>query len=73
MPKLWYVATYGDLGLDIAFYSDPLEYGRALAYARREHSAGAVDTYQYGEVSVDPPRTIPTRAQLDAVLDDPSK
>lgn len=26
----WYIATYGDMGLDVEFFSDPLAYGRAL-------------------------------------------
>lgn len=39
----YYVATYGDGGLDVQFYSDPLEYGRAVQSAKRDHDRGHND------------------------------
>ena len=49
MPR-FYVATYGDLGLEIEFYSDPLEYGRDIRTAARQHDNQEIDTYTYGSI-----------------------
>jgi len=46
----FYVATYGDMGLDVSFYSDPLEYGRAVKEAERLHRADDLDSYVNGRV-----------------------
>lgn len=47
----FYVATYGDAGLDVEFFSDALAYGRAVRAAQREHDAGKLDSYTNGEVN----------------------
>ena len=49
MPR-FYVATYGDLGLEIEFYFDPLRYGRDIRKAEREHANQKLDTYTYGTI-----------------------
>ena len=49
MPR-FYVATYGDLGLEIEFYFDPLRYGRDIRKAEREHASQKLDTYTYGTI-----------------------
>jgi len=50
----YYVATYGDLGLEVQFFDDPLEYGRAVQDARRQHRIGEYDTYTHGPVDQAP-------------------
>lgn len=55
-PKLWFVASYGDGGLDVQFYSDPLAYGRAvleakIAWEQGHNETGEdIDSYTNGEV-----------------------
>jgi len=49
----FYVATYGDLGLEVEFYSDPLKYGRDIRRAAREHANQKLDTYTYGSIPLD--------------------
>jgi hypothetical protein len=52
----YYVATYGDGGLDVQFYANPLEYGRAVLQAQRDHERGRndhgedIDSYVNGKV-----------------------
>lgn len=54
-PKLWFVASYGDGGLDVQFYSDPLAYGRAvreakIAWEQGHNETGEdIDSYTNGE------------------------
>lgn len=61
--KLWYVATYGDLGLQVEFYDCPLAYGRASRTAEREHREGDLDTFTHGSAEVWPPRIAPAEAK----------
>jgi hypothetical protein len=46
---LRYVATSGDLGMDVRFYTDALEYARAVKYVMAEHKSGHVDQYLHGD------------------------
>ncbi|OCJ11486.1 hypothetical protein A6U87_27480 [Rhizobium sp. AC44/96] len=46
----FYIATYGGMGLDVAFYSDPLAYGREIQKAKREHESDKLDSYTYGDI-----------------------
>lgn len=48
----WFVATYGDFGLNVEFFTDPLAYGRATRKAKADHDNGDVDTYTYGDCTV---------------------
>ena len=50
-PKPWFgwVASYGDDGLQVEFFSAREPFDKALAEAEREHEAGDLDTYTYGE------------------------
>lgn len=52
----YFVAIYGDGGLDVQFYTEPLEYGRAVLQAQRDHERGRndhgedIDSYINGTV-----------------------
>ena len=52
MQKAWFIATYGDFGLEVEFFVCPLVYGRRLNDVRRLHESGGweIDTYQNGSV-----------------------
>jgi hypothetical protein len=47
--KTFFVATYGDLGLNVEFFTDGLTYGRAVSYAMCEHRNGHIDSFTNGE------------------------
>lgn len=54
MPAKWFVATYGDGGLEIEFFNDPLKYGRAVKSAKalwekNQNGGWDCDTYTFGE------------------------
>lgn len=49
LPK-FYVATYGNMGLEVMFYYDPLTYGREVQKAKREHESDKLDSYIYGDI-----------------------
>ena len=52
MQARFWVATYGDLGIEIHWFAagDGLAYGRAIREAKRRHEIGDLDTYTYGDV-----------------------
>lgn len=52
VPGKWWVATYGDLGLEVTFFDDPLAYGRAIKAAEDAHRIGDFDTYTYGNATI---------------------
>ena len=57
VPARWYVATYGDMGIEIQLFDDPLEYGRAVRRAKRDwergyNDFGEIDTYTMGDCSI---------------------
>jgi len=49
-PPRYFVATYGDMGLEVEFYRDEQEYDAAVALAEEEHDADNLDTYTYGDI-----------------------
>lgn len=49
-PKKWYVATYGPMGLEVNFYTDPHEHDAAVAEAEEQHGMDRIDSYTHGEV-----------------------
>lgn len=49
-PK-YYVATFGDLGLVVEFFTNKREYERECTSVEKEHAAGKLDTYTYGDVA----------------------
>lgn len=50
-PARYWVATFSDMGLEVYHYADPLTYGRAIQTAKRQHDAGEVDSYTYGDAT----------------------
>ncbi|QIV65919.1 hypothetical protein Cp1R7AA1_023 [Mesorhizobium phage Cp1R7A-A1] len=48
MNRLFFVATYGDMGLEVEFFTDPLAYGRAIKDAMKLHERGDLDSYTNG-------------------------
>lgn len=50
-PK-WYVASYGDMGLEVTFYADENEYQEAIETAEELHDQGELDSYTYGDVEI---------------------
>jgi hypothetical protein len=46
---LRFVATSRDMGMDVRFYTDALEYARAVKIAMAEHKSGNVDQYLHGD------------------------
>lgn len=51
-PGLWWVATYGDMGLEVEHFDDPLAYGRAIREAEQQHGRGELDSYTYGDAMI---------------------
>jgi len=49
-PARYYVATYGDFGLEVEFFSCPLAYGRACRAAERGWKEGEFDTHTNGHI-----------------------
>ena len=48
----WYLATYGNMGLEVRFYTDPIKYADAVAGAAETHAEGGwdMDSYVHGDV-----------------------
>ncbi|MEO1208419.1 MAG: hypothetical protein AAFX78_02655 [Cyanobacteria bacterium J06638_20] len=56
-PARFYVATFGDMGLEVRFFDDSLEYARAVKEAKRDHERGynewgEVDSYTNGACEI---------------------
>lgn len=56
-PARYYVATYGDAGLEVQLFDCPLAYGRAVRTAQLDHARGynewgEVDSYTMGPCEV---------------------
>lgn len=69
VPARYFVATYGDAGLEIQLFDCPLAYGRAVNTAQRDHARGynefgEIDSYTHGDC------TISRRVQLKDSTDD---
>jgi hypothetical protein len=47
----WYVATYGNMGIDVTFYSNKREYDRAVKEVKGLHADGRLDTWTAGDIS----------------------
>jgi hypothetical protein len=60
-PK-WYVASYGNMGLEVTFFTNKREYERAIRQLEVAHSSGGwdVDSYTFGDVEM-PPRRKPVK------------
>ena len=57
IPAKWFVATYGDMGLQVELFACPLAYGRAvraaqLAHERGYDDMGEIDTYTHGDLTL---------------------
>ena len=48
-PWFGWVATYGDFGLQVAFFDTRKPFDKAIGEAEREHAKGDLDTFTYGE------------------------
>jgi hypothetical protein len=53
-PARYYVATYGNDGLCVELFTDPLAYGRAVKEAKRRWEVGDwdIDSYTYGDCTI---------------------
>ena len=56
-PARWYVALYGDMGLEVQLFDCPLAYGRAVRRAQQDHERGynefgEVDSYTMGDCTI---------------------
>ena len=47
MPVYW-VATYGSMGLDVQFYPNKRQYDAAVAEAEDDHDNDRIDSYLHG-------------------------
>lgn len=47
--KIYWVATYGDMGLEVEHFTSYAAYARAARKAEREHDNGDLDSYTHGE------------------------
>lgn len=50
-PPRFFVATYGDYGLEVGFYRSQAEYDAAVAEAGEDHDMDRVDTFTHGEIT----------------------
>ena len=48
----FYVATYGDMGIEVTFFQTEKECDEAAAEAEKQHDNQELDTYTYGPVSL---------------------
>ncbi len=46
----WFVATYGNMGLEVEFFTNKREYERATRKAERDHDQDRLDSYTNGDV-----------------------
>jgi len=49
----YYVATYGDMGLEVVFYHSPGAYDRAVNEAKELHECGDLDSYTCGDIDLE--------------------
>ncbi|QIG66742.1 hypothetical protein EVB27_072 [Rhizobium phage RHph_TM16] len=52
--KIWWVATYGPLGLDVTHFVTERAHDNAVKVAERDHSNGKLDSYTNGYFSIEP-------------------
>lgn len=53
MLKIYWVATYGDMGLEVEHFTSERLYKIATNRAEREHSEGGLDSYTHGEETIE--------------------
>ena len=49
-PPFYFVATYGDMGLDVEFFHDKEAYEVAVEAAEDDHNLGGLDTWTHGDI-----------------------
>jgi hypothetical protein len=49
-PPRYFVATYGDMGLEVEFFRDPDEYEAACEEAEQQHIDDNIDTWTHGDI-----------------------
>lgn len=47
-----YVATYGDMGLEVELFDNALTYARAVKAVQAEYDAGNIDSYTNGDTTI---------------------
>jgi hypothetical protein len=54
-PARYWVASYGNGGMDVEFFVDQLAYGRRVKEVERIHAKGGweIDSYTHGNVPVE--------------------
>jgi hypothetical protein len=57
MPAKFWLATFGDLGLEVEFFATEAEYNAAVAKAEKDHGNGEFDSYTHGDVPAAIPAT----------------
>lgn len=51
MPnEIWWVAVYGDMGIEVSFFSNQEAYETAMSNAEDQLVRGAIDTYTGDEL-----------------------
>jgi hypothetical protein len=49
MIKIYWVATYGNMGLEVEHFTSERLYKIAIKQAEEEHRSGHLDSYTHGE------------------------
>lgn len=50
-PPKYYLATYGDMGLQVEFFRDRAAYDEAVQQAEEDHEYDRIDTWTDGELA----------------------
>lgn len=50
LPPRYYVASFGDYGMQVGFYRSLEAYDEAVLETFRDHNAGRVDAYEHGDI-----------------------
>lgn len=62
VPSKWYIATYGDMGITVEFFTNKRLYERMVREAERSYEDGDIDSYTCGDSCVE--RQVGTRKKL---------
>ena len=49
-PPRYYLATYGDMGLQVEFFRDRAAYDEAVEQAEDDHEYDRIDSFEHGDM-----------------------
>lgn len=58
MAKIFWIVTYGNLGLEVSHFTKQSQFKKALKEAEKMHRYDIIDTYMDGETEIELTMTI---------------